>query len=1123
MNYANFPLSGKDGEDPGFRRFQADDENEVPFNLSRSRVWIIDDTLSRIEAARTLYFELKCTDKLQSGNWARAEKADSVFRYRRGSLSGPEPDTILGWRHLVQALTAEGVDFFFNRGVFDALYSHDTVQPIVEELYKALLKDRSLNSDRTASAAITGLFCLQAAGAILLPAGWASRHGGIRQVWPGATETLSAILHPDERLFTPTVREQLKGSMAELGGAEAVGGNAKRIRQTYRALKLFLTALPPGYQVGRISGDMFIAAIELMVEMREGVGVAPARDRGISNLRLVWNAVAPYRTTLPSAADETRSIRDFVTSFVSRTGIDADSERRRRQRGHQMRKEGDLRWVIEEAPHLEPIVELGREYIRSGTAYVSATLSRGFEKLFEYLIDRPERISNLSRLGRDDFRAGGQCCIAEGGFPSYIDYIRTAHDVKRNNNRGSNKGARSDNQLNHILNATLNFLEWYRDSKDPDFRVPLYRSDIPGQDRRGWKGGKSTKLPVPIRVLNLCKSILTENGYAWSRTQKEDYVLVTYPDGTTGLEWCPVRAVAMLLLFSLPLRGVSVRRLDSGEGDEFIFDPDTNAWSRNDLPTAEPGRSVGVIHQVLEMGEDGRPLGGFFINSNKTQNAKNKLKWSRGPNKSARGFGYIIPWHNEELFRHLAYCRSWQSRYNPVSEPRGLDTVADHSMRVTKAVAQNLPGFYFLFRDPSAGNEPVSSYKLNQMFYQVLEEAGRRLSEDDGRKISLSDLFTLHSLRVGGITAFMKAGVPLSVLTEFVAGHATVIMNIYYQRHSSPEINRIISEAASTLESGGLVEDDLFNRVSKISEDIAVGEDGTFSAQGLVFRDREALDLLRKCQKGLVLIDLDGCCPAGGTMCDLGGPLSASGEATANLLGQHGCATCRFHVNGEPFLAGMVVKANEAIYRLSGFADAIRTVEGQLAEEQTEGRRGIRRILHGRLDGLNLQADQLMMEWSARAQAILMTTGQMQMLYSGAPGKGNAVLIAKENVIFEQCSRFRLADFLARATDIIQITPSVVEEVKLRRRVVLDQLLDDNGLRPFLFSLPDKVAQKSATKLVDFLVEAIGWDGLEAASEHRRRLTDLGFNPVQLEAMTSICSDDSVNSMPTSGPLEPIG
>jgi len=95
--------------------------------------------------------------------------------------------------------------------------------------------------------------------------------------------------------------------------------------------------------------------------------------------------------------------------------------------------------------------------------------------------------------------------------------------------------------------------------------------------------------------------------------------------------------------------------------------------------------------------------------------------------------------------------------------------------------------------------------------------------------------------------------------------------------------------------------------------------------------------------------------------------------------------------------------------------------------------------------------------------------------------------------------------------------------VKLRRRVVLDQILDHNGLRPFLFSLPDRVAQRSATKLVDFLVGAIGWEGLEAASHRRATLTDLGFDPIKLAALEQIAVGDVTGPTVPARMPEPIG
>ena len=1083
------------GEDPGFRFFQTDAKKDIPLNLSKSRIWIIDASREKILTARELYFEHRCAKKLKSRNWEEAKKNGSGFRYRLGGINSPSCSDIGDWQHLAQVLTAEGVNYFFNRSVYDSLFQKDDIQYIVEELYAGIIRERTKRSDRTPISCIVALICLHNSGCVLLPTGWISPRSELFDNWPGFQGTLTALLNISDEYFDVAVRKELEDAKANLKVAEAKGGNKKRKKTALLAIKLILQALPPTFKISEITGDMFIAVVDVQIRIRDKFikTGAISRDRHISDLRLIWNAIAPYRLTLPSADEETRKVRAYITSFVTRTGT-FGKEDYGRKRGHQMRKRGDLNWVTDESPHLAGIVDLAREYVSTGTAYISATLSRGFDKFLEYMIDRPDSPTELHMLKREDFRQGGVCCQSNGGYPSFIDYLRSAEDLKRNLNKGSNKGSRSDTQMNQILNATLNFLEWYRDYKKPDYQVPLFRSDIPEQARGGWNNGKSTKLPVPVRVLNICRKILTEDNYAWPRTLESDYAVVTLPDGRTQRVWCPVRAIAMLMLFSLPLRSVSVRRLDSGEGDEYLFDRESGEWKLNDLPTMEKGRSVGIIHQILDTDGTGKPLGGFFINSNKTRNADVKLTSSRGPNKSAFSFGYIIPWNNFELFGHIAFCRDWQTKNNPISEPRGLDSVAEHSMRVTAAVAGSLPDYYFLFRDPNAANEPISSHKLNAMFKQVLEEASRRLSIEYEQEISLSHHFSLHSLRVGGITAFMKSGMPLGVLTEFIAGHSTIIMNLYYQKHSAPEISDIISKAAENLENGDLLEEDLLDRVAQISEDITYNPDGAFTAGGLVFQDKMAFDYLRKSQKGLVLVDIDGCCPVGGSMCDLGGPANTRGEAGFNLLGIHGCATCRFHVTGEPFLAGMVIKANEAIYKLRSLAKAIQDLESRVAGCLNQDSAGLKRMLQGRLDSLNMMAEQTMAEWASRVQSIMMTTGQIRYEKKDDKAAGRTVLMAKDNIVFEEGSEFRLTDFLARTTDLVKLDPVLTEAVKLRRKVLLNKLLTKNGIESLLMSVPDQIAQKSACGLVDMMVEAVGWEGVDSAMTGQVSLQELGFD-----------------------------
>ena len=244
-----------------------------------------------------------------------------------------------------------------------------------------------------------------------------------------------------------------------------------------------------------------------------------------------------------------------------------------------------------------------------------------------------------------------------------------------------------------------------------------------------------------------------------------------------------------------------------------VFDPTTETWIKNSLPTAQKGRSVGVITKILESNEDGKPQGGLFINTNKTRVQSKPINVKRGANKGAYSFGHVIPWHNTELFSHLSVVRDRQVRYDP-DVARGLDFGSGSSTQNYRKRRKKASKILFLVSISENLNHPIEAIDVKQYFDLLLDEAGKRLSEDEGRQVDLSNMFTLHSLRVGGITAFLKAGVPLSgVLTEFIAGHASVIMNFYYQVFAATEVDSIIKQAADKLDSGEMVERVIFSNV----------------------------------------------------------------------------------------------------------------------------------------------------------------------------------------------------------------------------------------------------------------------------------------------------------------------
>ena len=184
-------------------------------------------------------------------------------------------------------------------------------------------------------------------------------------------------------------------------------------------------------------------------------------------------------------------------------------------------------------------------------------------------------------------------------------------------------------------------------------------------------------------------------------------------------EWCPVRAVAMFLLLTVPLRTIQVRQLDSGEGDEFRIDSSTGDLIKN--PRGEKGRMHGVVRRIHDTGLNDSFLG-LFINTNKTS------AWSR----RGRNAGYEIEWENPELLSLLNLLIEWQERANPVLGPRHVNECIDRTLHCSASMADIIPPRYFLFRDPCTSDpeEPVSRIRLEAFFLQLLAECERRLAEN---------------------------------------------------------------------------------------------------------------------------------------------------------------------------------------------------------------------------------------------------------------------------------------------------------------------------------------------------------------------------------------------------------
>jgi hypothetical protein len=464
-------------------------------------------------------------------------------------------------------------------------------------------------------------------------------------------------------------------------------------------------------------------------------------------------------------------------------------------------------------------------------------------------------------------------------------------------------------------NAVADFLDWVLADKlgDPEtgvwdtsrFHNPIQRLSEAGL----LKNTQSDKASLSIRYIRELRGMLAEGrhfrDWTWAQQVMEksrnggDWFVVDpkivdpkdpdcvvrlraatpYEMKTKGYPaevwelWSPVRAVALYLKLELPLRTFQVRMLDSGEADSwrYIHAPGGGGFVFNHGPLATGSEKRpyqrGVFHRSANEKE-----AGLYINTNKTADI----------NKAENERGYVIPWAHDEVLYWLEKLRNWQVRYNPIIAPTPwIDLERKHFGRTPphpEVLAQR-GSACFLFRDPTDGDgeKPLIDWSLTPIWYKLLAKLEQRCTErgevlDNGTPLRFVDhdsdkvtYFPLHALRVSLISYFiLDLKLPIAVVSKMIAGHATIIMTLYYTKFGKVYMREVLNEAekneleAEQANHRRFLQDATFEQVTQrfayVSEDAVRAAIQNTSAAAFVFDDK-------------------GICPNGATLCDVGGEL----------------------------------------------------------------------------------------------------------------------------------------------------------------------------------------------------------------------------------------------------------
>jgi Putative phage integrase len=595
------------------------------------------------------------------------------------------------------------------------------------------------------------------------------------------------------------------------------------------------------------------------------------------------------------------------------------------------------------------------------------------------------------------------------------------------------------------------------------------------------KRAGSPRKAIASDILEEMREVLIEDDYAWARQASGDYATVV--DGDTNelkAVWCPSATLCLYTLLSLPLRGLQARMFDSGEGDAKIFDFATQTMVANPKQLRVEGkldssREEGFL-QVMGSGLSAEPdIVGIWVPVNKTSDD-----------------GYPVPWVSDELLAQFKYQRDWIFRYTRHPGMHGIDEAQGYR-DTPEELKFAEKKFFCLFRDPCvdsrvADSLPVSKQKLYKLWGKLCLEVETRINlraVDQFHRVRLAKIvdggdpvavFDLHTLRVSGITDLLNRGVPLQIVSEYVAGHRTYMMTSWYDQPSVSAIRQVLRDAHHRAgDTQGMLPRFTEEEVDRMRPYLLVNE----QYKGLY----TGFDALEE-NAGLIQIRQAGICP--GTRCEDGG-MSEGGKTVPVPAGDRGpsCPQCRFFLTGPAFLLGQAIEGNQLILKIRNKVAALAKLRNMILDVEDAGNPREAALLRGQQDLEERQLTDMLTEWWHRMQFYENSIAQLED-YRRAEAQirgeksSNIIVLHQErgpqpNFGFAAATELELKHFISTCTELLPGT--VNESLGAHQDIELAMgrflaMNDEAELTAMFFKLTDSQRLTAANLMVELMNKA---------------------------------------------------
>lgn len=678
-----------------------------------------------------------------------------------------------------------------------------------------------------------------------------------------------------------------------------------------------------------------------------------------------------------------------------------------------------------------------------------------------------------------------------------------------------------------VLGYVREFFDWYRDwslSKDKKstadkFSNPVVNTDTfqSGRD----SAGQTFRTALPSWLLRELRTTITKDDFAFPKeVHKQDICNVR--DAVTGeivREWWPGTAIILTILLDLPLRSHQARWLDSGEFDDILFDAQSNTEIANPSPNAVRGRKEGclrLLHDSLRQ----ESWIGAYINTNKTAYYKEEKR------------GYNIPYISPELASMLNQMRQWNKRFLPplATLVTYYEEARSPAQAISAANRDSLPKIAPLFRDPRRlnKNNPPSATRVASLWLRVLRETEERSKREHNIEIQLTERnesgnlvwkYDLHTLRVSGISAMIESGVPLEVVSQFVAGHKTLVMTLWYYKNSPGMLREVIAKAhEKALSEGDFVGSSEFQENIETFSPFLLSKNALHRLQG----GDEAFMALKQ-STGLWAISSDGICP--GTSCSSGGELEEASKRYGPVPGGRRCGLCRFWITGPAFLLGQMAEANNLIYVIRKKGLQLKESRDQIIELEEAGKESMARQMRSRVEALERELQIDLAEWQSRYAYAMSSTAlldeyvQKRNEMTSTSGVPAPLLTANSEselrLTLEQADEFVLLEHVTQMSNVV--TGFKNKEAQLEKRLILSKVLSANGSPPLLLNLDQQQAEVAGNLLSSILLQYVSAQDRDRVFAGELKLRDI---PALDEPLTKLTTELSSGAIEQSSPTK---